>query len=82
MYYREPSDLERTYMVSVALINSLASRERSSGNSGSVGCVAILKSAAIGSNSAQGGFVLSISTTVQPTLLRNNKQTMNEWMNE
>lgn len=50
-------------------INSLASSHRSCGSEGSVGCVAILNRAAIGSNSAHGGFVVSISTTVHPRLL-------------
>lgn len=35
-----------------------------------MGWVAILKIAAMASNSAQGGFSVSISTTVQPTLLQ------------
>ena len=47
----------------------LASSDRSCGNEGSVGCVAILNNAAIGSNSDHGGFVVNISTTVQPRLL-------------
>ena len=51
-------------------MNSLASSERSCGNEGSVGCVAILNKAAIGSNSDHGGLVVNISTTVQPRLLR------------
>ena len=59
-------------MISVAWTKSLASWERSPGNWGCVGWVAILKSAAIGSNSDHGGFVISISTTVHPVLLRCN----------
>lgn len=51
-------------------MNSLASSDRSCGNEGSVGCVAILNKAAIGSNSDHGGLVVNISTTVQPRLLR------------
>ena len=50
-------------------MKSLASSDRSCGNEGSVGCVAILNKAAIGSNSDHGGFVVNISTTVQPRLL-------------
>ena len=51
-------------------MKSLALVEVSDGKSGSVSNVAILNRAAIGSNSAQGGFPLSISTTVHPTLLK------------
>lgn len=40
------------------------------GSLGSVVCVTILNKAAIGSNSNQGGFVVSISTTVQPKALK------------
>ncbi|TNN84591.1 hypothetical protein EYF80_005291 [Liparis tanakae] len=39
------------------------------GSTGLVGWVAILKMAAMASNSAHGGLCVSISTTVQPTLL-------------
>ena len=51
-------------------MNSLASSETSCGNEGSVGCVAILNKAAIGSSSHHGGLVVNISTTVQPRLLQ------------
>lgn len=44
-----------------------------SGRLGFVGWVAILKMAAIASYSAHGGFWVSISTTVQATLLRGNR---------
>lgn len=56
--------------MSVDSTNSLASSDKSGGNAGSVGCVAILKSAAIGSNSDHGGLVVNISTTVHPRLLQ------------
>lgn len=39
-----------------------------------VGWVAILKIAAMASNSAHGGFSVSISTTVQATLLQQQRQ--------
>lgn len=45
-----------------------------SGRLGFVGWVAILKMAAIASNSAHGGFWVSISTTVHATLLRGSRQ--------
>ena len=61
---------DSTHFVRVDLMNSLASSDRSCGNEGSVGCVAILNKAAIGSNSDHGGLVVSISTTVQPRLLQ------------
>ena len=55
---------------------SRPSCERFCGSDGIVGCVAILKMAAMASNSDHGGLVVSISTTVQPILLeeRNIKQ--------
>lgn len=43
------------------------------GSTGLVGWVAILKMAAMASNSAQGGRCVNISTTVQPTLLKHHK---------
>ena len=51
-------------------MNSLASSDKSCGNEGSVGCVAILNRAAMGSKSDHGGLVVNISTTVQPRLLQ------------
>ena len=60
-------------------MKSLASSDKSCGNEGSVGCVAILNKAAIGSNSDHGGFVVNISTTVQPRLLEtSDKQLQKE----
>ena len=60
-------------------MKALASSDRSCGNEGSVGCVAILNKAAIGSNSDHGGLVVSISTTVQPRLLQmTDEQLQNE----
>lgn len=61
---------DSTHFVRVDWMKSLASSDRSCGNEGSVGCVAILNKAAIGSNSDHGGLVVSISTTVQPRLLQ------------
>lgn len=58
------------HLLSVDLTKPLASSDKSSGNSGCVGCVAILNRAAIGSNSAHGGLVVNISTTVHPRLLQ------------
>lgn len=52
--------------------------ETPSGSWGLVGCVAILKIAAMASNSAQGGFSVSISTTVQATLLQRDGKTTGE----
>ena len=46
---------------------SRAASETPSGRKGLVGCVAILKIAAMASYSAQGGFWVSISTTVHAT---------------
>lgn len=44
------------------------------GSWGLVGWVAILKIAAMASYSAQGGFSVSISTTVQPRLLESRQE--------
>ena len=49
---------------------SLPASDTPSGSTGFVGWVAILKMAAIASNSAHGGFWVNISTTVQATLLQ------------
>ena len=65
-----PISSDSTHFVRVDWMKSLASSDRSCGNEGSVGCVAILNKAAIGSNSDHGGLVVSISTTVQPRLLQ------------
>lgn len=43
------------YRLNVALINSLADSEQCSGNEGYICSVAILKTAASGSNSRKGG---------------------------
>lgn len=51
---------------------SLHDSDTPSGSMGLVGWVAILKMAAMASYSAQGGFWVSISTTVQATLLEKN----------
>lgn len=51
---------------------SLQASVTPSGSMGFVGWVAILKMAAMASYSAHGGFWVSISTTVQATLLRRN----------
>ncbi len=59
-------------------MNSIASSVKSCGNEGSVGCVAILNKAAIGSNSDHGGLVVSISTTVQPRLLQNTNKNLQQ----
>ena len=67
----------KTYLIRVDCINSLASSDKSIGNAGSVSCVAILNSAAIGSNSDHGGLVVNISTTVQPRLLQGKETKQN-----
>ena len=69
----------KTYLIRVDCINSLASSDKSIGNAGSVSCVAILNSAAIGSNSDHGGLVVNISTTVQPRLLQ-GKETKTKFL--
>ena len=65
--------VNRTYIVRAACTNSRPSIDTSDGKWGSVGWVAILNSAAIGSKSDHGGLVVSISTTVQPILLKHNR---------
>lgn len=65
-----------THLISVDCTNSLASSDKSCGNAGSVGCVAILNRAAMGSNSDHGGLVVNISTTVHPRLLQRQRDKM------
>ena len=71
-YGKEAKNMKRRqriiYLCKQALMNSCAIFEQRM--CGSVAWVAILNKAAIGSYSAQGGFVVNISITVQPTLLK------------
>ena len=73
-WLRRPSAVGRHFSsTNTCRRKSLHASDTPSGSMGFVGWVAILKMAAMASYSAHGGFWVSISTTVQATLLRTIK---------